>query len=202
MKKVVFTVLMLVVTSFTLFADSPLTSTHWWYVYENNPIISEAYHIGYTDAVLNMICDEDQPLDLRLATANALVIHAVEDHGWENENHYYHCINYYIQKNGLTLETVIDHLSPETSCVFAYLLAIDETMSDFDFENTAHIMATQAQQKKPTSKGIAMIKALIEAQYDDDYCAVTDVANNQTLENDIPENMVDQMTDYVSPFCD
>lgn len=94
--------------------------------------------------------------------------------------------------------------SPETRCVFAYLMAMDNYF-DVDF---ALETAIAAQELKPNDKCIAMIRALIAAQkmMDSDFCSVYRIVANVVYDKDMPkcdsQFMVDEIMDYIKLYRD
>lgn len=198
MKKLILSLLLLVVATVPAMADSPLTSTVWWKHYAKNKVIVEASESGCTERVMNLICDEKSPLDLRLAAVNAL--------GWafEGQNNYERCLDHYLKKHPLAMEDEENPSSAETICVFAYLMALDNY---FEVDNALG-MATRAEEMKPSSKGIALIKALISAQIimNDNWCevykVVARVAYDRKLDKDVSDSMVEEIMDYIKLYLD
>jgi len=201
-----FLILLLLATTFNAFADSPLTSTMWWEHYKNNAVIVEASTQGCTDKVMALICDDNTPLDLRLAAANAL--------GWNvnGQENFERCHNYYLNQIRAkyhvplydSIPDIYVEYSPETYCVFGYLKAMDDYLE----VSTALLFAFKAHQLKPTSRGIEMILSLITAQIkmtmSDDWCGVyqvvADVAYDKSQEKDVSDKMVDEIMDYIKNY--
>lgn len=150
MKKFILSAIIFVATIFPALADSPLTSTVWWQHYKGIPIVAEADREGCMGNVMNLICDDAKPLDVRLAAVNAL--------GWkfEGQNNFTLCMSYYMEqikdKYNISAEDTISeeyiHFTPETRCVFAYLMAMDDYFHvDFALE-----VAVEAQRLQPNNK--------------------------------------------------
>ncbi len=206
MKKFILSAIILVATFLPALADSPLTSTEWWRHYKEIPVIAEAHKKGCTDNVKQLICDDTKPIDVRLAAVNAL--------GWkfEGQNNYVRCMNYYLKQKKVrhkvsAIDTIPDgyvRFSPETRCVFAYLMAMDNY---FDVD-LALETAIAAQELKPNDKCIAMIRALIAAQkmMDSDFCSVYRIVTNVAYDKDMPKGdsqfMVDEIMDYIKLYRD
>ncbi|MCR5193726.1 MAG: hypothetical protein K6D59_10525 [Bacteroidales bacterium] len=196
MKKYFLSILLFLGAAVPAFADSPLTSTEWWQHYTSNAVIIEANSQGCTDKVMDLICDDTQPLELRLAAVNAI--------GWkfEGQNNYQRCLNHFTKKHNTTIDKVDEYFTPESYCVFAYLMALDNY---FEVDNALE-MATHAQQLKPTSKGIALIRALIAAQqllsgnWCELYRTVAIVTYDKSLEKDVSEVMVEEIMDYIKDY--
>ncbi len=198
MKKQILSILLFVAMFVPAMADSPLTSTVWWKHYAKNKVIVEASESGCTEKVMDLICGEKNPLELRLAAVNAL--------GWafEGQNNYERCLDYYMKKHPLAMDDEENPSSAETICVFAYLMALDNY-----FEvDMALGMATKAEEMKPSSKGIALIKALISAQIimNDNWCEVYKVvakaAYDRKLDKDVSDAMVEEIMDYIMGYLD
>ena len=206
MKKSIFWAILFMATVFPAYADSPLTSTVWWQHYKSNSIVVEANKSGCTERVRALICDDSQPLEFRLAAVNAL--------GWnvEGQNNFGLCLDYYMDQirvryNISIYDTIADayiHYSPETMCVFAYLIAMDNYF-DVDY---ALSEASYANQLQPQNKSIAMICALIAAQknMDTNFCSVyrivASVAYDKTLIVGGSQYMVDEIMDYVKGYLE
>lgn len=197
MKRYIFSILLFIATVVPAMADSPLTSTVWWRHYSKNPVVREASESGCTEKVMKLICSDKSSLDLRLAAVNAL--------GWsiDGQNNYERCLDYYMSSNHLSFDEDIN-LSAETICVFAYLMALDNYFEvDMALGTAAH-----AQEMKPTSKGIALIRALIAAQVamNDNWCEVYKlvavVAYDNKLDKDVSDNMVEEIMDYIKLYLD
>ncbi len=196
MKKTLLFFLSIITLAMPCRADSPLTSTSWWDYYSSKAIMQEASELGCTKKVMQCICNPDSPIDLRLALVNCI--------GWnfEGQSNYSLCIDYYQTENKLTFDELKDHMSPETFCVFAYMLAMDDY---FDVKDALE-MAEYAYLNKPKSRAIGMIYGLIAAQnaMSDNWCDVYNYvarfANDKTLLPDMSDYAVKQIMSYIDLY--
>ncbi len=183
-------------------ADSPLTSTQWWEEYYQQPIIQTAKTNGFNETIQNYLCDNKNSIDVRLAVVNC--------QGWDFEgyNRFKPLLETYrklYKLQGLTDEQVLKSISPQTRCVFAYLLALDNY---FDITQALSI-AKSAWEQEPTSLAISMIYGLISAQYmmdnlqdDEIYPLVAGFAYNEHLKKDMSDYAVEQIMDYINLYKD
>ncbi len=183
-------------------ADSPLTSTQWWEAYYQQPIIQTAKTNGFNETIQHYLCDDSNSIDIRLAVVNC--------QGWDFEgyNRFQPLLETYrklYKKQGQTDEQLLQSMSPQTRCVFAYLLALDNY---FDITQALQI-AQSAWEQDSTSLAISMIYGLISAQYmmdnkqdDEIYPLVAGFVNNKQLKKDMSDYAVEQIMDYINLYKD
>ncbi len=181
--------------SYSLFGDSPLTSTNFSDVYNDVDIVQLA---SLTDGVLiddlmSYLYNIRNPLELKIALINKL---AWDINGKNNAEIFY---NFLKEKNKLFN---INNASSEILICYAYLMALDNY---FEVDE-AILYARKAKSKNAKSYVVNIICALIEAQMimDDDWCDIYNFTNNvridKTLKKDMREEAVSIIFDYMDRY--
>ena len=159
MKK--FLILILLISQYT-FADSPLTSTDFYKAYSDVPLVQDAMKCKgkITNAMLEYIYAETNPLEIKLAIINAI--------GWDvkgikNSQKFF---KYVIKKKNYKTDFEGDYMAfkwyatrDELVC-YSYLKAMENY---FELADALDI-ASEAQRKYPESFAVNMIYNLIKAQ--------------------------------------
>lgn len=184
-------------SSQSLFADSPLTSTNFSKVYKDSEIIQLASKTEgkLTIELMDYLSNNKNPIELKIALINAL--------GWSFDGQNNSIMFYDYLKEKSKLED-INQANADILICYAYLKALDNY---FDVED-AIIYAKKAKSKNEKSYTINIICALIEAQkaMDTDWCEVYNLTNNvrinNTLNQDIKEDSISTIFDYMDIYKD
>ena len=196
---------LLIVGSFSvLLADSPLTSTDFWRIYqvygEDNsyfPPYQVYNESGWGDEVMSILCSSDVPIEQRLCLVNYC--------GWnfEGQGHYPDLVRYCCEKNGISNEkNLFRKMSGEMMIIFAYVKAMD----DYFDVSEAKSLAEEAVKRSPKSRAVAMITALIKAQYamDSDWGEIYRVCHavetDTSLNNDFCDAAVWAIMEYINLY--
>ena len=206
MKKLLILILLI---SQHVFADSPLTSTVFYTAYMEVPLVQDALQCNgkMTKAMLEYIYADTNPLEIKLAIINAI--------GWKvkglhNSQTFF---KYVMNKKNYKAEFGSDYLvfkwnatQDELVC-FSYLKAMDNYFELAD----AFDIASEAQRKYPESFAANMIFNLIKVQgltaYGE-YCyaskTFSSLKNNPKLTMDIKKEAIPfvfEYMDYIGNDC-
>lgn len=184
-------------SSQSLFADSPLTSTNFSKAYKDSEIIQLASKTEgkLTIELMDYLSNNKNPIELKIALINAL--------GWSFDGQNNSIMFYDYLKEKSKLED-INQANADILICYAYLKALDNY---FDVED-AIIYAKKAKSKNEKSYTINIICALIEAQkaMDTDWCEVYNLTNNvrinNTLNQDMKEDSISTIFDYMDIYKD
>lgn len=198
------TIMLLTLSWALMWADSPLTSTHFAESYNEHPMVQMALKLSDdsdTDipvSTLNFLADKKSPIDVRLAVINAI--------GWNfdgktsGQQLYEYLTKRYKAKNADKLAKKLD---AGTLAVYAYAVA----MSDYFNVTEAQEMAHKAVKKdKAKSFSVAFISALIDAQVHLDgdwgqvYKVVNDVLHDGSLHLDMRQEAIDSVMEYIGEY--
>jgi len=175
-----------------LFADSPLTSTDISKAYKDSKIVQLASRSDgkLNDELLNYLFDSKNPIELKIALINEL--------GWDFDGKNNATVFYeYLRKNNLK---DINEANADILICFAYLKALDNY---FDVEE-AIIYAKKAKSKNEKSYTINIICALIEAQkaMDSDWCEVYNLTNNVRINELLIKDMKEEALNIIFEYMD
>jgi hypothetical protein len=184
-------------SSQSLFADSPLTSTNFSKAYKDSEIIQLASKTEgkLTIELMDYLSNNKNPIELKIALINEL--------GWRFDGQNNSTIFYNYLKEKSKLEDINEADANILIC-YAYLKALDNY---FDVED-AIIYAKKAKSKNEKSYTINIICALIEAQkaMDSDWCEVYNLTNNvrinNTLNQDMKKDSISIIFDYMDLYKD
>ena len=184
-------------SSQSLFADSPLTSTNFSKAYKDSEIIQLASKTEgkLTIELIDYLSNNKNPIELKIALINEL--------GWGFDGQNNSTIFYNYLKEKSKLEDINEADANILIC-YAYLKALDNY---FDVED-AIIYAKKAKSKNEKSYSINIICALIEAQkaMDSDWCEVYNLTNNvrinNTLNQDMKKDSISIIFDYMDLYKD
>ena len=184
-------------SSQSLFADSPLTSTNFSKAYKDSEIIqlSSKTEGKLTIELMDYLSNNKNPIELKIALINEL--------GWGFDGQNNSTIFYNYLKEKSKLEDINEADANILIC-YAYLKALDNY---FDVED-AIIYAKKAKSKNEKSYTINIICALIEAQkaMDSDWCEVYNLTNNvrinNTLNQDMKKDSISIIFDYMDLYKD
>ena len=204
LKRLTLICLLTISSAALVFADSPLTSTHFWTVYQASKDATPKFPpyemfdaSGWSDGVMAFLCNADIPVEHRLCLINYI--------GWDfnGQHHYPELVTYYVKHNGIdSKQHVFDGMSGEQMIVFAYVKAMDDY---FDVRR-ADVLGKEAVRRSPDSRAVAMISALIRAQIDLDgdweniYPVCHKVETNKNLRNDFSRECIDKIMEYINLY--
>ena len=189
-----------IISSLTVRADSPLTSTPFHDKYTDIDIVLKAEQTGVMNQEFaDYLHDRSNPIDVKAALINAL--------GWSLEGKSNAEIyNTLIHKRQMTEEDIFK-INANELFVIGYLMALDNY---FDVSK-AILFLKQARIKNSGSYTYSIIEALAKAQkaMEKDFCKVWKYANkvfsNEDLEMDMREDAGKMMYDYMivyKEYCD
>ena len=180
-------------SSQSLFADSPLTSTNFSKAYKDSEIIQLASKTEgkLTIELMDYLSNNKNPIELKIALINEL--------GWRFYGQNNSTIFYNYLKEKSKLEDINEADANILIC-YAYLKALDNY---FDVED-AIIYAKKAKSKNEKSYTINIICALIEAQkaMDSDWCEVYNLTNNVRINNTLNQDMKKDSISIIFNYMD
>lgn len=198
---------LLIVSSLSVsLADSPLTSTEFWRIYKTSdgdentfPLYMVYDESGWGDEVMTILCSSDVSIEQRLCLVNYI--------SWSlgGRRHYADLVQFYGEKKGVVNEQqLLKNMSGETLIVFAYVKAMDNYFDVSEAKN----LAEEAVRRSPQSRAVAMIAALIKAQYAMDsnwgevYRVCHAVETNTSLNNDFCDAAVWAIMEYINLYSE
>lgn len=202
MKKLVFAVLCLFATA-TMWADSPLTSTRFWQIYNFScdkitfPLYQSFDKYGWSPEVMDELTSPENNIEQRLCLVNLV--------GWNinGQSHYDNLVTYYMARNNLTNhKAAFREMDADMLTVFAYVKALDNYFDVTD----AKRLSREAVARAPQSRAAAMIDALISAQIamDSDWAEVYEVCQrvveNKSLNSDFCDAAVYAIMEYIGLY--
>ncbi len=187
-----------------MWADSPLTSTHFAESYNDHPMVQLAQELSDDSdteipvSMLNFLADEKSPVDVRLAVINAI--------GWNfNGKTSGQQLRDYLSSRykAKSVGKLAKKLDAGTLAVYAYALAMSNYFEVADAQNLAHKAV-----KKNNSKSfsVAFIASLIDAQVylDSDwgqvYKVVYNVLHDGSLHLDMRQAAIDKVMEYIGGY--
>lgn len=187
-------------------ADSPLTSTEFWRIYKVSggdenyfPPYKVYDESEWGEEVMSILCSSDVSIEQRLCLVNYC--------GWnfEGQSHYADLVRYSCDKEGVANEKqLFRNMSGEMLIVFAYVKAMD----DYFNVSEAKSIAEEAVKRSPNSRAVAMIAALIKAQYAMDsnwgevYRVCHAVETDTSLDNDFCDAAVWAIMEYINLYAE
>ena len=206
-KYAVLTAFILLIT-FSVFADSPLTSTGFAEAYMDNEMVAVAAESGYMDAdIAGYLADPDVALDEKAAVINAL---SWDIDGKTNALYFVHFLySRYLhstmrENNADNYQLFLLSMTSEDRFCYGYLLALDDY---FDVRDAEGILAGVREQLNHSFTA-AIIHAVVKAQVlmDGDWCEVwmvtEDVLKDDLLERDMREPAINIIVDYMFLYAD
>lgn len=198
---------LLIVGSFSVsLADSPLTSTEFWRIYqiygegENYFPLYKVYdESGWGEEVMSILCSPEVPIEQRLCLVNYC--------GWliEGQRRYGDLVQYCCKKEGVANEKqLLKNTSGEMLIILAYVKALDDYFDVTEAKN----LAEEAVKRSPKSRAVAMIAALIKAQYAMGYdwgevyrvCHAVEI--DTSLNNDFCDAAVWAIMEYINIYAE
>jgi len=191
-------------TAQTAFADSPLTSTYFADLYEDEEIVLAASKTEgvITENLMAYLIDKKNKLDVKLAIINEL--------GWDIDGKTNATIfmKYLSAKRGYaSLDDLKKNGKRDELICMAYLLALD----DYSNVNQAHEFAALAVEKSKNSYVCHLIAGIINGQFvfDTNWCAVykstDEVRKNTELKMDMKPEASTRIFEYMDLYnedCD
>ena len=194
-------ILALIISCMTAWADSPLTSTYFADAYADHPMVQMANEDMQGDiptTLLNFLADKNAPVDVRLAVINKLSWNFDGTPAGTQLCEY--LMGRYKVKNEKKL---VKKLDAGTLAVYAYAKA----MSNYFDVTAANELGHQALKKnRNKSFSVAMASALIDAQHymDSDwsmvYKVVADVLHDGSLHLDMRQEAIDSIMEYIKLY--
>lgn len=196
---------LLIVSSLSVsLADSPLTSTEFWRIYQVYgdedsyfPLYKVYDEAGWGDEVMSILCSSDVSIEQRLCLVNYC------SWNFEGQSHYADLVRYSCKKDGVANEQqLLRKMSGEMLIVFAYVKALD----DYFEVSEAKRLAEEAVKRSPKSRAVAMIAALIKAQdamssdWGEIYRVCHAVETNTSLDNDFCDAAVWAIMEYINGY--
>lgn len=196
-------ILLLSVMSLNLIADSPLTSTNFYTVYEEYDIVHEALDAKgkITNSIMLYLSDRSFPIDIKVAVINAL--------GWNfnGQNNYKTYLDFIEMRIGTTIkeESFYKKVDADELLCLAYLKAMDNY---FDVKEAKQLseLALMKSRRAQYSYTFKLIDALIGAQtaMDGNWCDVYQltqkVKENNSLNYDFPQEAEDIVFEYMNLY--
>lgn len=197
-------ILMLFFATLTAWADSPLTSTNFWRIYNTTcdkttyPLYIVYDNEGWSPRVMDLLCSTELSVEQRLCLVNYI--------GWvfEGQNHFSDLLNHYTEKNNYkgNKGAALKDMKGDMLTVFAYVKAMDNYFEVDD----AKYLSSEAVKRSPKSRAAAMIDALIGAQIamDSDWAEVYNlchkVEENTKLNNDFCDAAIVAIMEYIDLY--
>ena len=182
------------------FADSPLTSTHFYKGYLDIAIIKSAAKSNgtITEQQLKFLTNSKNPIAIKLALINSL---GWNTKGKSNASEY---LSYLFEKqHQLNYKNFINKATAEELICYAYLKAMD----DYFNVKSASVFARQAMRKAPTSYSIHLIGTLIQVQpllNSKNWCSIyirmNQVRSNKELKIDLRPKSVISLFRYTDGY--
>ncbi|WP_202080840.1 copper amine oxidase N-terminal domain-containing protein [Caldalkalibacillus salinus] len=180
-------------------ADSPVTSTPISNAYTDIDMVQQAQETGdITADIAEYLASPEPTLDVKAAVINAMY----NTNMWDirdRANTYTKLIH-----GARVEELTLDTLEGDQLFIIGYLLVLD----DYFHPERAQPYLKGAQEAYPDSLTVSMIAALTKAQGEQNWCEVwlhvKDVLADRTLNDDLREEAVQIITDYMfsyHPYC-
>lgn len=197
-----FLFVLLAAFSFPAFADSPITSTGFSTVYEDEVIVQTARSAGgvLTDELMQYLANDNNPIDVKMAVINEL--------GWDfNGKSNTTAFIAYLKstKKYKDEKTLKKKASGDILLCLAYLKAMDNY---FDVKE-AVVWADLALKKNAKSYTFQIIAGIIKAQaaFDTDWCKVYQLTNNvrtnaSNLKMDMRSEAINIIFEYMDLYGD
>jgi len=180
-----------------VFADSPLTSINISKAYEDSEIVQLASKTDgkLTIELMDYLNESENPIELKIAVINKL--------GWDfdGKSNSTFFFQYLKEKNNFKdIDGFLNQASGDLLICMAYLKALDNY---FDVED-AIIYAEKAKSRDTKSYTINIISALIEAQkaLDSDWCEVYTLTNNVRINQSLYKDMKDTTVNIIFEYMD
>ncbi|CAM3401315.1 copper amine oxidase N-terminal domain-containing protein [Paenibacillus lupini] len=176
------------------FADSPITSTPFYQAYLDIDIVAAAHSSGYSKEIAEFLAAEKNPLDQKAAVMNAIYSSYSQWDDRDIMNQYAKEI-YGKEANSLNFNL----LRGDEIFVLGYLKVLDHYM------NPDTNWIGQASEALPNSMTIALVNSLARSQGSSEamalsYCYMEKVLADKSLVQDIRQEAIDIITDYIDLY--
>lgn len=206
MKKFFVAIVAILAIALPSFADSPLTSTDFYKAYANESIVQAAAKCNgkISKEVMAYLASDKNPVGVKVAAINAIYMCAEETAPRENCDAF---VKYLIKNCNFQDENGIIGLgSASLLTSMAYMMAMD----DFSNVQPAADIIYCAMDKEPDSMCANMIAALIVSEsFMDNYLKwgkiypiVNSVRSNSSFKQDLSEEALDAIMDYIEVYKD
>jgi hypothetical protein len=197
--------LILALAATTMWADSPLTSTQFWQIYNfpcdtlTFPIYQHFDKYGWSPEVKDDLCSPEISIEQRLCLVNLV--------GWNfnGQDHFEELVTYYMGKNNYKdRKLAFREMDGLMLSVFAYVKAMD----DYFDVTEARKLSKEAVERAPNSRAVAMIDALIAAQIAMDsnwgkvYRVCQQVVDNKSLDKDFSDAAIYGIMEYINLYAE
>jgi len=198
-----FLISFLAILSFNLRADSPLTSTNFYTVYEEYDIVHDALDAKgkITNEIMLYLSDRSYPIDIKVAAINAL--------GWNfnGQDNFKTYLDFIEMRLGITQdqESFFKKIDADELLCLAYLKAMDNYFDVKEAKQLAELAILKSRRAQ-FSYTFQLINGLIGAQIamDDSWCKVYQltqkVKENNSLNYDFPEEAEDVVFEYMDLY--
>lgn len=206
MKKIISLLVAVLAIALPSFADSPLTSTDFYKAYADQGVVQAASRCNgrISREVMAYLAGDKNPIDVKVAAINALYMCAEESTTRDNSDVF---VKYLLKNCNYQDENGIIGLGNSSLLTsLAYLMALD----DFSNVQEAADIIYCAMDKEPDSKCVNMIASLIVCEsFMDNYLKwgkiypiVSSVRNSTLFKEDISEEALDIIMDYIDIYKD
>lgn len=206
MKKFFVAIVAILTVALPSFADSPLTSTDFYKAYANESIVQAATKCNgkISKEVMAYLSSDKNPIGVKVAAINALYMCAEETAPRENCDAF---VKYLIKNCNFQDENGIIGLgSASVLTSMAYLMALD----NFSNVQPAADIIYCAMDKEPDSMCVNMIAGLIVCEsFMDNYLKwgkiypiMNSVRSNTSFKQDMSEDALDAIMDYIEIYKD
>lgn len=198
MKKIIMILMVILVlfkTTEQVYADSPLTSTHFSKAYYDIDIVGKASKRNFlTEEMAQFLADENNPIDVKAAVINALSWRIEKKNNTER-----YCMFIY----GKSLKDIdVTLLSGQQQFCLGYMLALD----DITINNMQAVEYLEmAKSNMPESRTVAVVSLLVEATYnliDGWQERYSELLEDTNLNNDLPDEAIYYISDYMIYYND
>jgi len=179
--------------STTAYADSPITSTPFYTEYLDIDIVKASEQGTINAGIAEYLADESNPLDVKAAVINAL---SWDFDGKDNAEIY----SQLIYGKSINELDFISLPADQQFCI-GYLMAMDDY---FDVEQALEYLKI-AEENSGNSFTVSIIRALVEAMGMEGNIwknYIEPVLNNSSLNNDLSEDALQIITDYMITYTD
>lgn len=190
----------IIVNSYSVRADSPLTSTAFYKAYETLGIIKSTPSMGaINEEMMRFLINPSAPIDVKLALINKL--------GWDisGKNNAQIFLQFLQKNKGYESENeFIENSNGYDLICYAYLTAMDDYFNVKD----ALIIATKASEKESKSFSVRFIAQLIHSQIlietSNKWCGIYQdiekVKNDKALTRDMKPSAIKMVFKYIKGY--
>lgn len=206
MKKIFVILFTVLACALPSFADSPLTSTDFYKAYAGESVVQAATKCNgkISREVMAYLAGDKNPMAVKVAAINALYMCAEESMSRDNSDVF---VKYLLKNCNFQDENGIIGLgSASLLTSLAYIMALDNFSNVQEAANIIYC----AMDKEPESKCLNMIASLIVCEsFMDNYLKwgkiypiVSSVRNSTSFKEDMSEEALDIIMDYINIYKD